>query len=625
MWGFLACANLAVSQNNEKITDTLEIQEVVVTHSKIPLSRRQTIKPVRVITRQQIEQGAGKDLAQVLQEQTGMLINGAYSNPSKDKSIYTQGAANEFTLVLVDSQPMTDPSGFGGSFDLRLFSLGQIERIEILQGSQSTLYGSDAIAGVINIITRKSGEKKTGAYGALSYGSYHSFRANAGINGALNNFDYNINLDKTTTDGISEAAAENPSDKFEKDGSGSLGFQANLGYAVSKAFHVKPFIRYTDYGGDFDDGAFADAQNRYEARVINPGVQAVYQSKKSYSNLSYGYTNIDRSFQSGFGLFEYKGRFHNLDALFNYKLNNFVQVFGGVNFQGLQMLDSTTLVVDPSETIVSPSLNFILKAFEKLNAEAGFRYNRHSGFGSNANYSASLSYRFTENFKAYGAYTTGFKAPVLFQLFGQFGANENLGPEKSTAVETGVEFQALNNSLRLGANFFSRKIKDAIAYDFAKGYINQDEQNDRGIDVEIAWEINDKLGVKGHYSYLTGEITTVNSSNQTTAFHNLFRRPKHSFFADFQYRPIPKLLLSVQAQRIGKRDDLFFNPDNFFTEETVNLGAYLLLNVYADFKLMDEKLAVFADLKNILNTDFVEVYGFNALGLSFQSGLRFRL
>jgi vitamin B12 transporter len=102
-----------------------------------------------VVTHEQIEKSYGKSLSQILTEQTGLLINGANSNPGKDKSVFLRGASNKYTLILLDGIPVNDPAGFGGAVDLRLFPVDQIDHIEILKGSQSTLYGSDAIAGVL--------------------------------------------------------------------------------------------------------------------------------------------------------------------------------------------------------------------------------------------------------------------------------------------------------------------------------------------------------------------------------------------------------------------------------------------------------------------------------------------
>src|SRR4030095_16360613 len=170
-----------------------------------PQKQSGTAKVITVITKEQLMQSGGKDLSQLLNEQTGIIVNGANSNPGKDKSLFLRGATDKYTLVLLDGVPLNDPSGVGGSFDLRLLPLDNIERIEILKGSQSTLYGSNAVAGVINIISKKPVTKNPQFKGLLSYGSYNSFKANARLSQKTKVLEYDVNYVYNTTDGISEA------------------------------------------------------------------------------------------------------------------------------------------------------------------------------------------------------------------------------------------------------------------------------------------------------------------------------------------------------------------------------------------------------------------------------------
>jgi vitamin B12 transporter len=149
--------------------NTRQLDEVVISATKFPKSKSETGKVLTVIDQDQIKRSTGKDITQLLNEQVGLVVSGSNSNPGKDKSVYLQGAKNEYTLILLDGIPLNDPSSVsGGAYDLRLISLDQVERIEILKGSQSTLYGSDAIAGVINIITKRGGDKPAGFFGTLA-------------------------------------------------------------------------------------------------------------------------------------------------------------------------------------------------------------------------------------------------------------------------------------------------------------------------------------------------------------------------------------------------------------------------------------------------------------------------
>ena len=613
-----------VAQTNPTIADTIDITEIVVTHSKIPLPEKQTAKPIQVITQQQIERSVGKDLAQLLHEEAGLLINGAYSNLGKDKALYLQGAGGDYTLVLLDGQPIVDPSGLGGSFDLRLFSLEQLERVEILKGSQSTLYGSDAIAGVINLITRKSGDKALGGYGSLAYGSFNTLKANVGLNGSLKKIDYNLNVARNSSDGISEALDKDGNNDFDKDGFEKLNVNANLRYRPTEKLSISPFLRYNDFEGDFDADAFTDAPNTFTAEFINPGLSASFQSEKFMASATYGYTKTDRAFKTNFGDSPFMGRFHNVDVFASYQANDFIKIIGGVNYQDLQVLEEAAVIVDPDAQITSPYLTLLLQGYKRLNLELGYRFNQHSIFGANSNVTAAAGYWLSNQVKLRASYTTGFKAPTLFQLYGQFGANENLDPQKSASIQAGLTFQTTREDLLLDVGFFTRKIEDIIVYAFVPGYFNQDEQNDMGIEAQLKWQVNDELSVQGRYSFLTGEVTTKNQLEQDTSYNNLIRRPKHHFYLAVNYQPTDKLFFSIQGQQIGERADLFFNPANFYAAEEVTLESYFLLNAYAEYRLFDGQMTLFVDAKNLTDADFSEVYGFNGLGFNVLGGLRFR-
>src|SRR6186997_2156416 len=202
---FLIVAAAFIGSQLSAQQDTSLLDEIVITANKYPNKTSLTGKVVTIITREQLERSGGKDLSQLLTEQAGVYIGGANSNAGKDKSLYLRGAKVEHTLITIDGVPVYDPSGIGSNFDIRNLSVDQIERIEILKGSQSTLYGSDAIAGVINIITKKVGVKPFAGNGLFSYGSNNSFRGNAGINGKTGVVDYNLAYSFFDTKGFNEA------------------------------------------------------------------------------------------------------------------------------------------------------------------------------------------------------------------------------------------------------------------------------------------------------------------------------------------------------------------------------------------------------------------------------------
>ena len=303
--------------------DSSLLDEVVITANKYPNKTSMTGKVVTIITREQLARSGGKDLSQLLTEQVGVYIGGANSNAGKDKSLYLRGARVDHTLITIDGIPVYDASGIGSNFDIRNLSIDQIERIEILKGSQSTLYGSDAIAGVINIITRKAGAKSFSANALGSYGSNNTFRANAGINGKTGIVDYSLAYSFFDRKGINEAISS--SANADKDGFNQNSLQAGFGLQAGRNVRIQPYFRYNKIEGDIDQGAFTDELDyAYTQKSQQAGVKNEFDLGKTKLNLLYNYNHINRLYiddsvksRNGFDTYSrgsYKGGEHFLDA-----------------------------------------------------------------------------------------------------------------------------------------------------------------------------------------------------------------------------------------------------------------------------------------------------------------------
>src|ERR1700712_575839 len=222
---FIAAAVLISSQLYAQKDSTKNLDEVVITATKSALKQSQTGKVVTVIKQETLQQNAGKTLTEILNLEAGMFINGANNALGTNQDNYLRGSASGNTLILMDGVPVGDPSQINNSFDLNNINPALVERIEILKGAQSTLWGSDAVAGVINIITKKGGVGKVNPTASVSYGSYNTIRANAGLNGKLNKFTYNLNYNYTHSKGFSAATDTLGNQNFDKDGFNQNNFQ----------------------------------------------------------------------------------------------------------------------------------------------------------------------------------------------------------------------------------------------------------------------------------------------------------------------------------------------------------------------------------------------------------------
>lgn len=619
---FITTIVLALIQFAKAQTDSAKenvLDEVVVTATKSPKKLSETGKVITVITKEQIERSGGKDLSQLLNEQLGITVNNATSNPGKDKSLYMLGATDKYTLILLDGIPLNEPAGVGGSFDLRLLSLDNIERIEILQGSQSTLYGSNAVAGVINIISKRSQTKNPQLNGLLTYGSYNSFKGSANISQKTKLLEYNLNYTYYNTDGISEAKDTTGKANFDKDGYRQNALQAIIGINVTDKLKLSPYLRYTRFNGDFDDDAFTDGPDYYIASLLNTGLDGHYIYATGSLHFNYGYDFTRRDYESAYP-FQSSGKFHNAEAYINQKLSENVQMITGLDYQSYKVKN-----IDTINSIVSPYVSFLLHNNNGLNVELGGRFNHHNKYGNNFTYSFNPSYFINNGIKIFANITSGFRAPSVNELFGLYGANPNLKPEKSNTQEAGVQTFLLHKKLSLLLTAFNRNIDDVIINTSATNYIydNVNKQHDDGAEFEVNYATK-KLQLNASYAYINGKITDK-SSGKDSAYYNLIRRPKNAVKLFAGYNITPSFYISTSVQFTGKRTDTYFDPLSFESSE-VNLDAYTLWNAYVQYKFLKDRLHVFIDVKNIANkTNYYEVYGYNVQGFTTTVGLHFKL
>lgn len=619
--GLVQLALLSTATHAQDTTRALK--NVTISSTKADQKQSQTGKVVTIISRELLERSSGKSVSQLLSEQAGIIVNGANSNPGLNKSIYLRGGDTKHTLILLDGVLITDPSGVGGAFDLRLLSVDQIDHIEILKGGQSTLYGSDAVAGVINIITKK-GVASPAINGLVSAGSYGTAKGNIGLSAQVKDVSYNVNYSHERSDGVSEAAQPTiATSPFDKDGFNQDAVNAQFGIKVSDRFKINPFGRFLQGRYNYDDGAYLDALNYFTSKHVNLGTNATYKTDKGLFNFNYSYENTDRSYTSTYGTSSFTGRLNFTELYYNHQITDHIKLLGGVDYRNTRMnakgkdrLDSTA---NQLGAYASVFVNDIAGVF---NLEGGGRYTHHTKFGSNWTYSVTPSFNLLkeDKLKVFGTVSTSFKAPDLSALYGQYGANAALKPEKSQEYEAGAS-TAWFGKYNLRVVAYRRKLTDAIIYG-SVGYINQDKQDIKGIEVEPTATFGD-LTLKGYYTYFKGSSTTKGTTGDVTEDY-LIRRPSHTIGLFAGYQATSKFYVSLNYRHYGPRNDKVFNSVTFNTD-LQPLAAYNMFDGYVEYKIIGSRLKAFADVKNIFNVKYAELYGYTALGTNFNAGLSFNI
>ncbi|MEP6467880.1 MAG: TonB-dependent receptor plug domain-containing protein, partial [Parafilimonas sp.] len=296
---FITTIVLALTQfvQAQKDSTINTLDEVVVTATKSPKKLSETGKVLTVITQQQLQQNSSHSLGEILNQQTGITVTGSTATPGTNQSVFVRGASAGNTLILIDGVPVYDASGVSSEFDINYININQVERIEILKGAQSTLYGSDAVAGVINIIMKKNTDKPIAGFADVSAGSFGTINTAAGMSGTLKKFQYNIGGSYIHTKGISSAYDSTGKGNFDKDGYTQYNLNASAGYAISSRINLKAFIQINQYKAAIDAGAYIDDKD-YNLKNKNAiaGLTGVFNSSKDHLVFNYQYNYINRSF-----------------------------------------------------------------------------------------------------------------------------------------------------------------------------------------------------------------------------------------------------------------------------------------------------------------------------------------
>ena len=619
-------------------TSTKQLEEVIVTATKFQQKQSTTGKVVTVIDQATLQRNAGKTITEIINYQTGIFINGANNNLGTNQDVYFRGAGTGNTLILIDGTPVSDPSQISNSFDLNNIAVGQLERIEILKGAQSTLWGSDAVAGVINIITKKGGKNKISPSAMLSYGSYNTLRGNEGIGGSIDKFNYNVGYNFTNSKGFSAAYDSTGTKNFDKDKFTQNNIQANLGYKINNRLSAKGLYSFAKYKASADAGPFQDDKDDvFDNKNIITNLELAYSVSKMQLNVSQTFVKTQRVYTDdsasvgGFAKYS-KGHYNGNSAI--------TEVFGNITLakklslvSGVQYVSQKTsqdyLSISsygPYKTALGDSAkanNFsvynslLLTAVAGFNVEAGFRYNNHSIYGSNATYTFNPSYNIDDNTKLFVNISSAYKIPSLYQLYSEYG-NKDLKPETSNNYELGVQAFSNNkrNSFRMVG--FKRDIKNLIIFytnpsTYASQYINRDEQHDYGFELESGIAIGKKGNWTNNFTYVDGE-----GKNNNAKVKNLYRRPNFIMNSVLTLQPVKGFTLMPSFRFVGTR------LKGQYDAGPAQMPQYYTIDCYLGYEFA-KQFRVFVDLRNITNQQYFDVVGYNSKKFNVMTGLSFSL
>lgn len=557
---------------------------IIVTATRTAQTADETLASVTVIDRNQIEASNSSTLMELLQNNSVGLDVSRNGGPGGTTSLFLRGSEGDHVLVLIDGVRVASVTT--GTFNWNALVPSQIERIEIVRGPNSTLYGSDAIGGVIQIFTRKAG----GPYASLTGGSYHTGKASIGTGGRLGQGRFHINLGHEQSEGFSATAPESSHYEADHDGfrnsSATAGFSTPLGNTAELAFDLQHSVGRSEY----DDSAYADAY----AYSINSsgGVKTDWQTSDSWNQ--------------HFALNASQDRYESHDSW----PADITTRRTGASWQNDLQLDEASLLTlgidlqqDSGEINGSYDKHTSNRAGylqyqwngERYDLLLGARSDTHSEYKRHNTGRLTVGSRLGGG-RLYAGYATAFKAPTFNELYYPFFGDPDIEPEESATLELGYRLGGFQASL------YQTQVENLIQSDpLTWQAVNIGKARLKGMELEYTH----RIGLWQLHGGLTLQSTKDEESGE-----QLLRRAEKKLLVTARGPIGERTRLGIEASYTGPREDVYGFPS-----QRVELASYTLLNLTGEYRL-GKRWSLSGRVENLLDEDYTLAYGYNTPGAS---------
>lgn len=610
---FVAVLNAPTALANETTTKNPK-DDIVISASRVETKRIETGSSITVIDETYLEENQSRSVAELLRDVAGVSVasNGGLG---KKTSVFIRGSASENTVVIIDGVKMSDRSSASGGFDFANLMADSIERIEVLRGPQSALWGSDAMGGVINIVTKKGKGPLNGRFD-VQLGSNQYHREVANINGSTKKSNYSLTISNIDSDGISTKTGE--FDDPDKDGYKNQNVAFKGGYQFTPIFAIDAIFNYTttesEYDSNYDTVNLANnnvyGKNRQQFAKINTHLNLLDNRWKNRLSVAYAKShaeNFDPLYWSGDTYTVNSGENikAELQSNYFYDSGDFKHRFtlaGEIEestFQAWGVNDEQQM--NSSAVIAEVATNWLQTVF----VSASFRQDFNSEFDNTNTYKLAASAWVSDGIRLHTSYGTGVKNPSFSQLTGPY-ATPDLNPESSTGWDAGIEYNFVSVNGFVDLTYFNSNYIDAIRWDSTAGafggYVNQDEDS-AGLELSSFVHITSDLRVNGQYTYMQ-------TSDGTAADNDLLRRPDHSASINANYSLTKKWNINVGARYVGKRLDY----------DNVELDSYTLFNLASAYQI-HKRISVYGRVENVFDHEYIDITGYGSEELSAFIGI----
>jgi vitamin B12 transporter len=586
---------------------------IIVVANGVAQPDDQVGRSVTVIDRAEIEQRQTVALSDLLATTPGVTVvrNGGLGTTT---SLSIRGAQSDQTLVLIDGVRVNDPSSTGGAYNFASLLAGSIDRVEVLRGPNSVIWGSQAIGGVVNVTTLQ-GTQGLKVRANAEGGSFGTFNGNAAIAGGNDRITAGLTAGYLTTDGISAAANGKEADGYRQFGAtGNVEVKLAPGLALDlRGYYADSKVDLDGYAPPTyafgDTGEYAKTQEIYGYA----GLKNEALGGKLNSRLGFALSDINRD---GYNeddtiSYRYRGRaeryLYQGDATLADQLR---LVFGAEHEQSRIRFDDGGPTTSKSVGITSVYGQAIVTPIAPVTVTAGVRNDDHDAFGSHWTWNADLAVRATADTLLHASYGEGFKAPTLYQLYSAYGF-EGLQPETAKSYEAGVRQSLADGKVALGVTWFHRDATNQIDYNFATStYYNLNKTRAEGIELEGVLQPVKALTVRASFTHVYAENRSAGALGK-----DLPRRPRDTGSVSADYRFAFGLSVGGTVTMVG---DSFNDAGN-----TTRIDGYALAGVRAEMPVTS-LLSVYGRVDNIGDARYQQITGYSTYGRAAYGGVRLR-
>ncbi len=600
--------------------------QITVTATRTPTPVNQLGQSVTIVTAEEMEAQGARSLLQVLETVPGLNVvrTGPFGGAA---TVFVRGGESDFNLVLIDGVPINQA---GGGFDFGDITTANVERLEIVRGPASVLYGADAASSVINILTRQGEGRPSGRF-SFEGGSHDSYLFRGNLAGGSRRVHYSLGAHWSKTDGFYDF--NNHYDRAE--------LSADTVFDLTGSSSLSAHLRYLDseyaFPTDFT-GALVDPNDYRSTEETHYSVAYQSQLSRIYgTRLQYGYhrrlfqnftlrDGVDDFFDSTFRADEERSF---LDWQNNLRVGDHHLLTAGLSYER-EKADGPALLRRGLGVYVQEQ--FELR--DRLFLTGGVRYEDNDRFESFVSGKLSVGFRLTPEWRLRGSFGNGFRAPSFVEILGfpEFGivGNPNLQPEKNVATDLGADYRSSDGLWGFSTTLFVNRFSDLIEFSFlvppgSSNYLNLEKAESQGLELEGFWNWGAPLRLGGHYTFLDTEVTDAGSvpGGNFEVGRPLLRRPRHqaALFAQYSKR---RYQLRIDFKFKGRREDIQFFPD--FSSNRVTLDSYWKTDFGVTLPLMgfsDSRgdLALVLRGENLLGRRYTEVAGFESPGRTLFAGL----